>query len=134
MIPIATLLPVTDTDSLGLPPARLGDTDSLSDPPIDVSPSVADVFADPETHRALSAVSPCVQRFDRDIQEVDEVFGREKAVVFFHDRIVPADPVSRVSSRCHLGSAPHQDVAHWTPRSDPLRLAKAPLFYQLEGF
>ena len=111
--PTTTLPTVVNTDSgsdVALSPARLGDSDTISDPPLDIDPSVSDVFADPEADGTLSAVPPCVQRLDRNVQELGEVLGREETIGFIHDPIVREDPVSPMLSR-------------WSPSASGMRSA-----------
>ena len=75
--------------------------DAVFDPRLDVDPSVADVSAGTEADGSFSAVPPCVERLDWDVEEVGEFFCGEETVEFVHGPIIRVDPFSRVSFRCH---------------------------------
>lgn len=87
---------------MALPPVRLGDLDTISDPALDVGPAVADVSADSEADGAFSSVAPCVEGLDWDVEEVGEFACGEETVVVVHGRIMWVDPVIRVLFRCHF--------------------------------
>jgi hypothetical protein len=77
--------------------------DAVFDPAFDVGPAVADVSAGPEADGTFSAVAPCVEGLDWDVEEVGEfVCGEKTVVVVVHGRIMRVDPVGRVSFRCHF--------------------------------
>jgi len=102
--------------------------DTVLDPQFDVDPAVAEMLAGPEADGAFSAVAPCVEGLDWDVEEVGEfVCGEKPVVVVVHGRIMRVDPVSRVSFRCSL-------LSGGAGRGVVLAFADVVSDLQLEGF
>jgi hypothetical protein len=79
---------------------------ALLDPLIDVDAPVAEVFPDSKPRWTLPAVSPRVERLDRDGEVLGEFLGGDERFEMLHAPIMRSNPVSRVLSRCHLPCSP----------------------------
>ena len=66
--------------------------DAVFDPALDILPSEAQVFPDTEAGWTLSAVAPCVDGGDGDLEVSGEFFDGEEPMDGFHGRIMRPDP------------------------------------------
>jgi hypothetical protein len=62
--------------------------DAVFDPALNIVPSEAQVLPDSEAGRALSAVAPCVDGGDGDLEVVGEFLNGEQPIHGFDGRII----------------------------------------------
>ncbi len=78
-----------------------------ADPLVDVDAPVAEVFPDSEPRWALPAMSPGVDRGQRDVEVFGEFLGGDERFEMLHASIMRPNPVSRVSGTLQLDA--HRD-------------------------